>query len=130
LDDLGLAGALTELGARFSGPGRTVTTEVGTLPETSAAVDVAAYLVAAEALTNSVRHGSPSRVEVRLCPVGDGLVLRVADDGAGVPAQARPGVGLRSMRERAEELGGRLITGPGLGGRGTMVEMWLPTEAT
>ena len=130
LDDLGLAGALTELGARFSGPDRTVTTEVAALPETSAAVDVAAYLVAAEALTNSVRHGSPSRVEVRLGPVGDGLVLRVADDGRGVPAQARPGVGLRSMRERAEELGGRLVTGPGLGGKGTMVEMWLPTEAT
>jgi signal transduction histidine kinase len=130
LDDLGLAGALTELGARFAGPERTVTTEVADLPETSAAVDVAAYLVAAEALTNSVRHGSPSRVEVVLAPAEGGLVLRVADDGRGVPAQPRPGVGLRSMRERAEELGGRLVTGPGLGGRGTMVEMWLPMEAT
>lgn len=130
LDDLGLAGALTELGARFAGPGRTVTTEVDPLPETSAAVDVAAYLVAAEALTNSVRHGSPRRVEVRLATADGGLVLRVADDGPGVPAQARPGMGLRSMKERAEELGGRLATGPGLGGRGTTVELWLPMEAT
>jgi signal transduction histidine kinase len=39
-------------------------------------------------------------------------------------------MGLRSMRERAEELGGRLVTGPGLGGRGTTVELWLPMEAT
>jgi signal transduction histidine kinase len=128
LDDLGLAGALVELSGRFDGPGRSVTARVTEVPGRSAAVDAAVYLVAAEAVTNAARHSGAGRVEVVLCPAPDGLVLTVTDDGAGLPVAPRLGLGLGSMRERAEELGGTLSVGEGPDGSGTTVTMRLPLE--
>jgi signal transduction histidine kinase len=128
LDDLGLPGALVELAARFEAPGRCVTARVADVPGRSAAVDAAAYLVAAEALTNATRHGRPTRIELELCPAYGGLLLAVTDDGGGLAPDAVPGMGLRSMRERAEELAGTLTVGPGWDGRGTRVEVRLPLE--
>ena len=92
-------------------------------------MDAAAYLVAAEAVTNATRHAAASRVCIELRPAPHGLVLTVTDDGLGLPDQPVPGVGLRSMRERAEELAGTLVVRPAAKGTGTTVELWLPVEA-
>ncbi|MGH2522240.1 MAG: sensor histidine kinase, partial [Anaerolineales bacterium] len=80
------------------------------LPPLSAAVEVAAYRIALEALTNVVRHAHARRCLVRLC-VAEGKMLQVevSDDGVGLPADLRAGVGLTSMRERAAELGGACV---------------------
>jgi signal transduction histidine kinase len=54
------------------------------------------------------------------------VALDVVDDGVGLDPASRPGVGLQSMRERADELGGTLTVEPGPAGRGTQVRMVLP----
>lgn len=124
LDELGLASALQEQGAQYSQGGLRVTVSVPEcLPPLSAAVEVAAYRIAQEALTNVLRHA-----RARLCTVclaiNDGLRLEIADDGQGLN-NGRPGVGLTSMRERAEELGGTCSIAPGERG-GTVVRARLP----
>lgn len=77
--------------------------------ELPAAVDAAAYLIATEAMTNVVRHAAATERVVSL-RVSDTLELSVADNGKGLTTQRRLGVGLTSMRERAEELGGELLS--------------------
>ena len=74
-------------------------------PALPAAAEVAAFRIAQEAVTNVVRHSGARRATVTLA-VGDALRLEVRDDGAGLPADLRAGVGLASMRERATEPGG------------------------
>ncbi|MDP9479007.1 MAG: sensor histidine kinase [Actinomycetota bacterium] len=73
-----------------------------------AAVEVAAYRIAQEALTNAARHARAETCRVRLSvDRAEGVLeLEVTDDGVGMPAGRRAGVGMSSMRERAEELGG------------------------
>ena len=130
LDELGLAGALAALGERL---GRSAPTTVDVrvapdLPPLSAAVEVAAYRVAQEALTNVVRHAGAGCCSVSLRTEGSEVVLEVVDDGSG-SAQARPaGTGLHGMAERAEELGGTLqvCSRPE---QGTRVVLRLPTPA-
>ncbi|MGI5156101.1 sensor histidine kinase [Microbispora sp. CA-102843] len=90
-----------------------------------AAVEVTAYLVAREALTNAVRHGEPRRCAVRLGRTADGFELSVSDDGRGLGPETVPGVGLTSMRERVEELDGKLTIDTAHGG-GTVVTAWIP----
>ncbi|MDX1616778.1 MAG: GAF domain-containing sensor histidine kinase, partial [Candidatus Promineifilaceae bacterium] len=107
LDELGLSGALRESVHRletvvrftFDGPAR--------LPELPAAVEVATYRIAQEAMTNVVRHAEAQRCTVRLALEANSLVAEISDDGRGLPADFQAGVGLRSMRERAAELNGR-----------------------
>ncbi len=108
LDDLGLAGATRELAARLSGAARVVV-EADGLGPLPAAVEVAAYRIAGEAVTNAVRHSGAATVEVLLRRDPTALVVRVADDGSGLAGDHVPGVGLASMRHRAEELGGSLV---------------------
>ncbi len=108
LDQLGLAGALREQANSLSGDrGVQITLSapkmMAALP---AAVEVAAYRIVTEALTNVVRHAGATRCTVWLCLDDAALHLAVDDNGAGLPADYRAGVGLSSMRERAEELGG------------------------
>jgi signal transduction histidine kinase len=91
-----------------------------------AAVEVAAFRIVQEALANVVRHAGARRAEVRLALERPGLlVVEVTDDGRGLPAVRRAGVGLRSMRERAEELGGTLSVNARPQG-GTSVRATLP----
>jgi len=78
------------------------------LPVLPSAVETAAYRIAVEALTNAARHASATRATVALTASDRELTLTVADDGRGIPADAHAGTGLRSMRERADELGGSL----------------------
>jgi signal transduction histidine kinase len=89
---------------------------------------VAAYRIASEAVANAVRHGRATSCRVCVAPGDDGLLVEVRDDGCGISADARPGVGLSSMRERATEIGGRfeLTTGS----EGTTVRAVLPLDAT
>lgn len=107
LDDLGLAGALQELAARFSSEQLSVATgldEVGPLP---AAVEVVILRVASEALTNTVRHSGASTCRLVLRDAQGAVELAVEDNGTGIEEPNTAGVGLRSMRERVEEVGGR-----------------------
>ena len=106
LDELGLVGALKEHIASCNQAQRVqITLEAPEVPLLPAAVEVAAYRIALEAMTNVSRHAGARHCYVRLSLPGD-LCLEVIDDGHGLPSAVRAGVGLRSMRERAEELGG------------------------
>lgn len=111
LDELGLVGALREGIARQRQNGLEVAVAAPSpLPPLPAAVEVAAYRVAQEALTNVVRHAQANVCTVRLAvaQVEETAVLRVVvqDDGRGLPAAYHSGIGMQSMRERAAELGG------------------------
>jgi signal transduction histidine kinase len=129
LDDLGLHEALRELAGRFAGGGLDVRVEIrpdAPLTGLPAGVEVAAYAVAAEGLANAARHAGARAVTLRVDAGPDAVVVRVTDDGRGVPPDAAPGLGIVSMRRRAEELGGCFTVGPGPQGRGTGVEARLP----
>ncbi|MBU2666350.1 hypothetical protein KOI35_22870 [Actinoplanes bogorensis] len=102
LDELGLAGAVREQAVRLGAADIDVPADLPPLP---AAVEVAAYRIAVEALTNAARHAPGTPVSVRLS-LDSALEVSVSDDGAGLPDGYRAGVGLTSMRERAAELGG------------------------
>lgn len=129
LDELGLLGALRECAGRLDTPdGLAIEVEgVTELPALPAAVEVAAYRIANEAMTNVVRHAGARRCEVRL-RIAEDLHLSIIDDGSGLPSNWRPGIGTQSMAERAEELGGQLTVNRRPGGRGTQVSAHLPLD--
>ncbi len=95
-----------------------------------AGVDLSAYRIVQEALTNTLRHARASRAEVTLSYGADSVELEVTDDGNGVSAAdpCAPGQGLMGMRERAALLGGTLEAGP-LPRGGYRVHARLPLEA-
>ncbi|GHO49957.1 GAF domain-containing sensor histidine kinase [Ktedonospora formicarum] len=111
LDELGLSGAVREYAARLGGEGQAlkVTVEMPpALPHLPAAVEVAAYRIVQEAVTNVLRHAHAHTCRVRLL-ADVSLQIEIEDDGVGLDAAHATGVGLISMRERAEELGGSFI---------------------
>jgi signal transduction histidine kinase len=119
LDQLGLVPALREYAAQHSTNGLHINVDAPEkLPDLSAAVEVAAYRIAMEAMTNTVRHARAAHCSVRLSATQD-LLLEIMDDGAGLPLYTPFGVGLSSMRERTAELGGtfELQSNPGAGTR-------------
>lgn len=122
LDDRGLVGALRQLAENQPVPVSVSSEDLGSL---SAAVEVAAYRIVAESLTNVVRHASAQSARVWLERTGTSLVVEVADDGVGIGEDVQAGVGLLSVRERAAELGGRTeVSCPPSGG--TVVRAVLP----
>ena len=135
LDELGLAGAIR---ARLARLGAEAGEEDGAallvcfdandpLPPMSAAVEVAAYRIVEEAVTNVVKHARASCLTVELRNDGRSLLLKVEDDGAGMlPSPEPAGMGLQSMRERATELGGTCAVTTGVDGRGTVIRVALP----
>ena len=129
LDELGLAGAVRQQAERLAlgNHGIDIRVDVaGTLPRLDAATEVAAYRIAVEAVANATRHAHAHGCRVLL--VSDGLLrVEVTDDGDGIPAGTRPGVGLTAMRERASEIGGECTVGPADHG-GTRVLALLPTD--
>lgn len=127
LDELGLLGALREEGSRFATNGGPLLVSVegaDDLPPLPAAVEVAAYRIALEGITNAARHSGASRCVVRIASNG-GLDVEVRDDGRGLPKDFRAGVGLTSMRERVAELGGTITVGPA-DPTGTRIHAHLP----
>lgn len=132
LDQLGLVSALRHRAAEHSegaGAVRVPWTveaddDVEPLP---AAVEVAAYRIVVEAVTNVQRHSAADRCHVRLTRDNGELRVEIADTGTGLAPDRPAGVGLSSMRERAEELGGSFETVPRPGG-GTVVDVRLPLE--
>ena len=125
LDDLGLVGALRAQAAEYEASGvRFSVSAPESLPPLPAAVEAACYRIAQEALTNVVKHAGARYCAVTLALDG-ALHFEVADDGRGLPQGRRAGVGLTSMRERAEELGGHCRVEPAPAG-GTRVTVRLP----
>ncbi len=113
LDELGLAGAIVEAGRAL---GVHVNISGDTPADLSPAIEVAAYRIAAEAILNAQRHVQADEVEVTMRFSDGTLGLEVSDHGAGM-GDAQAGVGLRSMRERAAEIGGTVefLETPGAG---------------
>jgi two-component system NarL family sensor kinase len=131
LDHGGLLWALqqhADLSAVMAAPSSpTVSFEVSDdLAILPAAVEVAAYRIAQEAISNAVKHADAQRITVRLTHMDNGLTLEIDDDGIGGPNDRNPsGVGLASMIERATELGGWCTNQHSPTG-GTQVKAWLP----
>lgn len=143
LDDLGLVPALREQAHDLSvrsrrADGAALAIEVVAdpqLPTMGAAVEVAAFRIAVEGMTNVLRHAAASRCTVHLSAehsdggerASDLLQVRVEDDGTGIEPGGRTGVGFESMRNRAEELGGELRVTRRPGG-GTVLAALLPLQ--
>ena len=121
---------LDELARRVGDAGLTVRVERAdaapalTLP---AEVDLAAYRIVQEALTNAARHSGGREATVRIGYRDGGLLVEVDDDGRG--GAASPGSGLIGMAERAHALGGELAAGPRPGG-GFRVRAVLPMNGS
>ncbi|MBB2741398.1 UNVERIFIED_ORG: signal transduction histidine kinase [Microbispora rosea subsp. rosea] len=131
LDELGLLGALrrrAQQAWRREHAGCVVTVDAPEdLPPLAAAVEVAAFRIATEAVTNALRHGGATACRVSL-RADHALHVEVSDNGSGGAGAWPHGVGLRSMHERAAELGGTLTAGPT--DRGGRVHARLPLEQT
>ncbi len=129
LDELGLIPAIGEQAISYGQHGLNVSLETPEkLPPLPAAVEVAAYRIVQESLTNVSRHAQARMCHVKLS-IGDELQLEVTDDGVGLPEDRRAGVGLSWMRERAAELGGTCVVEPLGPARGTRVLARLPLPA-
>jgi signal transduction histidine kinase len=130
LDELGLVSALREGATQYGQEGFNgvhITIDAPeNLPPLPAAVEVAVYRITQEALTNVVRHAEARICTVRITLDEQGwLCLEIRDDGRGLSSTRRTGIGLNSMRERAEELGGTW-TIESLSTRGTRILVRLP----
>lgn len=127
LDQLGLRGAVLAHAERCCSAPDTpnLRSEISRLPTLPASVEIASYRIAVEGITNALRHAAAQSLRLRLAIEGDNLVVEVADDGCGLPAEVIPGVGIISMRERAESVGGQLTLSTGDAG-GTTVRAVLP----
>jgi signal transduction histidine kinase len=93
----------------------------------SPGIDLSAYRIVQEALTNALKHAGPARVRVTVRYTEDGLELEVVDDGAGDPGGTESGHGLIGMRERVALYGGSLRAGARPGG-GYAVGVRLPFQ--
>jgi signal transduction histidine kinase len=116
LDELGLVGALR---AQAHDPAGDLDIEVVAAADLSALepeVEIAAYHIALEAVTNARRHAGATRCTVRLDRAQGQVHVEIRDDGHGLPSQPRQGIGLASMRHRAESLGGLLTVQSGPAG--------------
>jgi signal transduction histidine kinase len=128
LDDLGLVGALRAHLAQSNGVNHLQITfdAPNDLPPLSAAVQLNTYRIVLEAVSNVMKHAGAENCVVKIAETGD-LRLEIVDDGVGLAENFRAGVGVNSMRERAEELGGTFTIEPNQP-NGTRVLATLPIE--
>lgn len=126
LDDEGLAAAIRAAGADL-GLDVTVTDDIRDLSVVPGAAETAVYRMVIEALVNVSRHAGTREAAVHLSIDADQLLVVVRDEGAGAGGPLRSGVGLTSMRERVDELGGS-VSVTSETGVGTRVEIRLPTR--
>jgi signal transduction histidine kinase len=102
----------------------------GTAPPLPPLVSAHVFRIAAEAMTNALRHADATRIDVTIEPTVRGVRVRVADDGRGLPVERRAGAtGLLAMENRAATIGGRLEIAPRPSGRGTVVQLDVPADA-
>jgi signal transduction histidine kinase len=129
LDELGLVGALRLLATQCQRLDLCFDIVIpDDLPPLPAAVEVAIYRIAHEALTNVIRHANASACLLSLV-ARDRLELSVSDNGQGMLVGQSVGIGLLSMRERANELGGECAI-TSVSGAGVVVRAWLPLART
>jgi signal transduction histidine kinase len=125
LSEGGLAPALRTLARRSPVPVE-LTVQSGSRYPPS--VEVAAYYVVSEALTNTTKHADASQADIAVWEAGGTLRLRVSDDGVG-GAQPHDGTGLTGLRDRVEALGGSIdVISPV--GHGTELNVCLPIDTT
>jgi signal transduction histidine kinase len=130
LDELGLIEALREGALQYGPAGLRVSVDnPQDLSHLPAAVEVACYRIVQEALANVVRHARASRcsIRIRLDEDAGAMIVEVEDDGRGIRGDDSAGVGMISMRERTEELGGWCTVESVVGG-GTLVRALLPFQ--
>jgi signal transduction histidine kinase len=128
LDELGMVPAIREQARQFSIGGLEVVVDApDQMPTLPAAVEVAAYRIVMEALANVARHASARLCRIHLS-ADHQVSIEVVDDGVGLPAGYRRGVGIASMRERVAELGGSCTIESPPGG-GTRVLAFLPASS-
>lgn len=125
LDQIGLSSALRQLAVSLEPIHAEA--QVDDLDGLPAAVEVATYAIASEAVANAVRHSAASRLRLDAACDDGHVVLTVSDNGRGMPTHPRAGVGLTSMRERAVEVGGTLAHHAATGG-GTVVALTVPVS--
>ena len=104
LDDLGLLAAIEQQAERASSQ-LSVDVDADDITGLPAAVEVAAYRIVSESLANVVKHSGATRCTIRLVPGERALEIEVSDDGRGIEPDVAAGVGLLSLRERADESG-------------------------
>lgn len=126
LDALGLEAALRwQAGTLFRGDGPALTLDLPPLPcRPPREVELACFRIAQEALTNVLRHAGARHVLLRVDCDDTRLRLHVQDDGRGLAADRRDGLGLITMRERAQQLGGTFAIRSA--GEGTVIDVELP----
>ena len=126
LDVLGLIPALRAHFGQVATP-RSLNIQMTTAPESfpplSAAVEVAMYRIILEAVTNVINHAQAQNCEISLNLENGNLKMNIRDDGIGLPQERKHGIGLDSMRERAEELGGWLELSSSLQGTHVCAEI-------
>lgn len=128
LDDAGLAAALRRRLA--TGPGLApVEVRTGDIPSLAPDVEDAVFRIIVEAVANAQKHSGAALIEVTLETHGDSLVVRIADDGRGMPPHAPPGVGLTSMRSRAVGLDGSIDIDTSTAGTTVTLVLPLPPAA-
>lgn len=93
------------------------------LPTLPVTLEESLLRIADEALANTLRHSGASRIGIELGRDADRLTLAISDDGRGAPGDAREGMGLRNMRERAEALPDGRFALDSLPGRGTCIRI-------
>jgi two-component system sensor histidine kinase UhpB len=132
LEHLGLVSALTELSRAFTSQSGIAVERsfAAPLPQLSEDAEIAVYRIAQESLTNIARHAHATHVALALEEGTNSVVLRVVDDGRGMPtaSSANGRGGLRGMRERALLVGGSLAVKPGRDG-GVEVRLEVPATA-
>ncbi len=126
LDELGLVAAIQNFKLGDS-PAQLEVFAPEPMPQLSAAVEVAVYRIAGEAIHNVVKHAGATTCVVEIVVEADRLTLSVADDGRYLPAGQPAGIGLQSMQERAAELGGTFSIQPAEVG-GACIIVHLPLE--
>jgi signal transduction histidine kinase len=128
-----LAAALEQLAAATTAGSRITCTFAGTNPYRSFDSRVATQLfrIAQESVANAARHSGAQRIRIELNHGRGGTELRVEDDGTGLPAAAvdASGMGLRTMRYRAELIGAQLHVGPGPKGGTLVVCQWTASDS-
>ena len=128
LDELGLGEAISAFVQQLNSHSPThlsFSAQPGALEALPAAVEATVYRLVQEGVNNVLRHAQAATCAVECCQAEGQLTLTIRDDGRGIPTETRGGVGMLSMRERVEELGGKLTISP-VEPTGTLITAVLP----